>query len=113
MSTINSVSGCILSVSRCMSSVDRVSIRMGCVSGCMLSGRQGVYRKGSIIVADMLYVADGYLREGSLDSIYIPLQDCYNYLVISDLIEHNVISWHMRIIIGSFAILFPSIVCTH
>ena len=43
-------------------------IRM-CVVGI---GQVGVYREGSIIVADMLYVADGYLRKGSSDSIYTP-----------------------------------------
>ena len=37
----------------------------------------GMYRKGSIIVADMLFVADGYLP----DSIYIPLRDHCNHLV--------------------------------
>ena len=57
----------------------------------------GMYREGSIIVVDMLYVADGYLREGSSDSIYIPLRDHCNHLISSDHLEHNVISWRMRI----------------
>ena len=63
-----SVSGCILLVYR------DVCRPTGCVSGMFSQ-----YREGSIIVADMLYLADGYLREGSSDSIYIPLRDHCNH----------------------------------
>ena len=44
----------------------------------------GMYREGSIIVANMLFVADGYLREGSSDSIYNPFGKHCNDLVIME-----------------------------
>ena len=77
LSSENSVSGCIPSVCQ---DASRRCIKMYLLVYRDVSGRFlciGMYREGSIIVADMLYLADGYLP----DSIYIPLQDHCNHLI--------------------------------